>query len=294
VFNLFIICYRNDIIQPRSFLILISFSIGPFALTASTLLTIVSVLLLWLFITYFTRSKPYQTYATDTLFYSVLVGVFAARIAFVVALWEVYQTDWLSVLDMRDGGFKQSVGWFAGMSIMLIRCKKHSPLLPVFVRSSLIAGAIVFPLFLINTMVSSQKITESIEVSNPQGIPTTLNLKTGKPLVINFWASWCPPCRREMPLLQRAQQNITDIEFIFVNQGEAPSKAQRFLLRQSIELKNTYYDFAGSSAKKLGAFGLPTTLFFDAEGKMVNSHMGELSEASLQYYIKPLVTEVEE
>jgi thioredoxin-like negative regulator of GroEL len=44
----------------------------------------------------------------------------------------------------------------------------------------------------------------------------------------------------------------------------------------------------------LGAFGLPTTLFFDAEGKLVDSHMGELSEASLQYYLSSLVTEVEE
>ena len=52
--------------------------------------------------------------------------------------------------------------------------------------------------------------------------------------------------------------------------------------------KNTYFDFTGSTAKELGAFGLPTTLFFNAGGKLVDSHMGELSEASLQYYLDPL------
>jgi len=110
-----------------------------------------SVLLLWLFIAYFTRSKIYQTYGTDILFYSVLAGVFAAGIPFLIALWEVYQTGWLSALDIRDVGFTQSIDWFAGMSIMLIRCKKHSQLLPVFLKIWLITRAIVFPLFVLNT-----------------------------------------------------------------------------------------------------------------------------------------------
>ncbi|NDW22165.1 redoxin domain-containing protein [Alteromonas hispanica] len=273
---------------------LISVSIGPFALMTNTLLTIMSAFLLWLLIGFFTKSKTYQTFATDTVFYSLFAGLLTARIAFVVALWEVYQANWWSALDIRDGGFNQPVGWFAGMSIMLIRCKTHSQLLPIFLKSALITGVVIFPLFVINTMVSNQKVTETIEVADIQGTPTTLDLKTGKPLIINFWASWCPPCRREMPLLQRAQQEHSNIEFVFVNQGEAPSKAQHFLHEQRIELENTYYDFAGNSAKQLGAFGLPTTLFFTAEGKMVNSHMGELSEASLQYYLRSLVTEVEE
>ena len=250
--------------------------------------------MLWLFIWVFTKSKAFQTFAIDTLFYSVFAGLFTARIAFVIALWEVYQTNWWSALDIRDGGFNQSVGWFAGMSIMLIRCKKHSQLLPIFLKSALLTGVGFFPLFVIHPITSNQKVTGSIEVSGAKGLPTTLSLQTGQPLVINFWASWCPPCRREMPLLQRTQQNITNIKFVFVNQGEAPSKAERFLRTQNIELKNTYYDFAGNSAKKLGAFGLPTTLFFDAEGKLVDSHMGELSEASLQYYLSSLITEVEE
>ncbi|WP_338519680.1 hypothetical protein [Alteromonas gracilis] len=50
------------------------------------------------------KAKPDQTFTTETLFYSVVTGFLAARIAFVIALWEVYQTDWLSAFDIRDGG----------------------------------------------------------------------------------------------------------------------------------------------------------------------------------------------
>ncbi|WP_338519679.1 TlpA family protein disulfide reductase [Alteromonas gracilis] len=70
-----------------------------------------------------------------------------------------------------------------------------------------------------------------------------------------------------MPTLQRAQNRYDNIEFVFVNQSEAPSHAQRFLREQGIELDNVYYDFAGNSADKLGAYGLPATLFLMATAK---------------------------
>ena len=79
------------------------------------------------------------------------------------------------------------------------------------------------------------------------------------------------------------------MQFIFVNQSEAPAVARAFLSKQNIEIKNVYYDFSGRSAKELGAYGLPTTLFYNSEGKLINSHMGELSEASLQHYLQPFL-----
>ena len=265
-----------------------SISIGPIALTVDSLLTIVSVISLWLLTAFFTRKASYKSFATDTLFYSLFTGLFAARVAFVIAMWEVYQHDWLSAIDIRDGGFNQSIGWFAGICIVLFRSKKYSQLFSIYMKSAAITAVAVFPFFVFNSMLSNQRTIETINVYNADSTPVELVLNNNKPTVINFWASWCPPCRREMPMLEYAQKNDVNIEYIFVNQGEAPSKVRQFLGKQKIDLKNTYFDFTGSTAKELGAFGLPTTLFFNAGGKLVDSHMGELSEASLQYYLDPL------
>lgn len=124
-----------------------SISIGPFALTVDSLLTIVSVLSLWLLTAFFTRKATYQKFAIDTLFYGLFAGLLTARIAFVIALWEVYQKDLLSAFDIRDGGFNQSIGWFAGMCIVLFRSKKYSQLFSIYIKSAAITAVAVFPFF---------------------------------------------------------------------------------------------------------------------------------------------------
>src|SRR5690606_23095565 len=62
-----------------------------------------------------------------------------------------------------------------------------------------------------------------------QGKPVALQDYVGKPLVVNLWATWCPPCRREMPVLAQAQQDNTDVTFLFVNQGEGERLIADFL-----------------------------------------------------------------
>ena len=255
----------------------------------STALTLASILLFWFFVSFFTRSTNYQKFATDTLFWSVVAGFLVARIMFVIALWEVYQKDWVSAFDIRDGGFNQQIGWFTGIMLLVIRSRAQRNLATTYLKSAVITGVVVFPLFVVNVLMNNQTAGKGIDVSNFEGEPETLNLQLGKPVIINFWASWCPPCRREMPILQDAQQQHRDMKFIFVNQSEAPAVARAFLSKQNIEIKNVYYDFSGRSAKELGAYGLPTTLFYNSEGKLINSHMGELSEASLQHYLQPFL-----
>ena len=108
-------------------------------------------------------------------------------------------------------------------------------------------------------------------------------LAAGKPMVVNLWATWCPPCRREMPVLAAAQKQETGVSFVFVNQGEAGAgaTAQRYLSIEKIELTNVLLDQGARLGREVGSGSLPTTLFYDANGRLVDTHLGQLSAASL-------------
>ncbi|MDO9009171.1 MAG: TlpA disulfide reductase family protein [Thiobacillus sp.] len=106
-------------------------------------------------------------------------------------------------------------------------------------------------------------------------------LADGKPMVVNLWASWCPPCRREMPMLAAAQQRETGVRFVFANQGEDAATVQRYLSASQLDLANVLLDRDTTLGFVAGSGMLPITLFYDASGQLVASRRGELAAASL-------------
>ena len=103
----------------------------------------------------------------------------------------------------------------------------------------------------------------------------------GKPVVINLWATWCGPCRREMPLFQDMQQVHSNITFVFANQKEGHGEVTRFLQEENLSLENVLLDPQGQLTRQLEVFGLPSTFFFDADGKLLQAHVGEFSSVDL-------------
>lgn len=128
--------------------------------------------------------------------------------------------------------------------------------------------------------VSSQKLPEMTLVGI-DGRPFPLAALAGRPVVINLWASWCPPCRREMPVLARAQAESPDVVFVFANQGESAAAVSAYLAAEKLPLKNVVLDTKGELADLSGSHGLPTTLFFNGKGRLVERRAGELSPATL-------------
>jgi thiol-disulfide isomerase/thioredoxin len=123
----------------------------------------------------------------------------------------------------------------------------------------------------------------------PGGRATTLDqLRDGRPMVVNLWASWCGPCRAEMPALAAAQQRETGVRFLFVNQGETAAAVQAWLQREGLALQDVWLDGASALGPAVGSQGLPTTLFLDAQGRRVDAHVGMLNEASLIVRLKAL------
>lgn len=116
----------------------------------------------------------------------------------------------------------------------------------------------------------------------------TVNLSDffGKPIVLNFWASWCSPCKDEFPDFQNVyDETQDDIRFVMVNltdgQRETVSKAKSFISENGYTLP-VYFDINSDAAYKYSISSIPTTLFIDKEGYVVTGYQGMISEAMLR------------
>ena len=110
----------------------------------------------------------------------------------------------------------------------------------------------------------------------------------GQPLVVNLWATWCPPCRSEMPLLADAAFDARDLTFLFLNQGEDAATIRRYLQEEALQLKHVLRDPDSSASLTLAARAMPTTLFFDADGQLVDAYTGALSPRRLRHHLRLL------
>ena len=113
-------------------------------------------------------------------------------------------------------------------------------------------------------------------------------LAAHKPMVVNLWATWCPPCRLELPFIAAAQRQEWAINFAFVDQGEDAETVERYLSAAHLDLVNVLLDSGNKLGREIGSPGLPVTLFYDSSGRMVDSHLGALSPAMLDRKLAPL------
>lgn len=102
-----------------------------------------------------------------------------------------------------------------------------------------------------------------------------------EPLVVNFWASWCPPCVAEMPDLERVHQAVRDeVRFIGVNTQDSRQDADR-LVEQTGVTYDLGFDPDGELFRDFEVVAMPSTFFVDADGAVVHRHAGLLTEQRL-------------
>lgn len=108
---------------------------------------------------------------------------------------------------------------------------------------------------------------------------------TGKPMVINFWFSACPPCIREMPTLSESAKKFGDtVQFVGINPNDSQEVAQAFLQNLNIKFASYIDDGDQVAAARVATF--PTTFFVNAEGVIVKMQSGELTHEDIESILK--------
>jgi len=254
--------------------------IGPLSLPYTVLLTLVAIALGGFVAHRLARAAG--TEAEPTLTQMLLVGLVAARLAFVLRWRDQYFELPLSILNIRDGGWEPAAGVVMALLFGLQRAQRQAGLRKPVLAAALTTGTVLL-LGGIATFLVSPSVAPlpPLTLNSLEGRSVSLADFAGKPTVINLWATWCPPCRREMPALQQAQTSNPDVNIVFVNQGEESRTIAAFLDRQGLVLSNVLVDPESRTGAALGHSALPTTLFFDANGRLAGTRIGELSQATL-------------
>ena len=134
-------------------------------------------------------------------------------------------------------------------------------------------------------------------VYDGEGNAVQLSDYFGRPIVLNFWASWCGPCQSEMPEFEAAYGELgEEIHFLMVNMTtgrETQESADEFLTSAGYTFP-VLYDTEGDAMTTYGAYSLPTTYFIDAEGYAIARAVGALDGEVLQQGIDMIAPAAEE
>lgn len=132
-------------------------------------------------------------------------------------------------------------------------------------------------------------------MTDAEGNTLKLSDFRGKPVLLNFWASWCGPCASEMPDIQASWEvNREDVEFVIVNMtgmsGETEETAKAFLSENGYTFP-AYFDKGNSAASAFGVSSIPQTYLIDAEGNILGGYMGAMSASVLSEGISMLTAQ---
>lgn len=118
--------------------------------------------------------------------------------------------------------------------------------------------------------------------------PVDADFRNGKMQLVNFWASWCAPCRAEAPMLERMATEM-DIPIIGINYKDQPEQAKSFLSTLGDPFVKIGADFKGRNAINWGVTGVPETFILDGDGKILLRYPGPITPSILNNRILPIL-----
>lgn len=217
--------------------------------------------------------------------WGLLSGIAAARLGHVLINFKTFSDEPWRIIAFWQGGFYWPAGALALICCLVIlktSRQRFWSLLPVGLA-----------LIVWNTIWQLAGDIQRIAVPDHTfetftGEPYSLAGMRGTPHIVNLWASWCPPCRREMPMMADLARTSEGVSFIFANQGEGRSAVERYLAAEKFSLNPVLLDQFHQLSRDYGVPGLPATLFIGADGILQHVHLGEISRETLQTNIDRL------
>ena len=140
---------------------------------------------------------------------------------------------------------------------------------------------------------AGEDLADDFAVLDQNGTQVRLSEHFGKPLVVNFWASWCGPCCYELPAFDAAAARYADsVDFMMVNltdgRSETVDSVQAFIEENGYTFP-VYFDTAEEAAQTYSVYSIPLTVFIRADGTVMDSHVGAMDETVLQGYLTQLL-----
>lgn len=215
-------------------------------------------------------------------------GFIGARLGHVVQYSDSFAVDPLRVFAIWQDGFS-AVGAAVVVGIVTARAlSKNLPFAPA--AGALWAGVMAWQVVLLDVAQPEPVAlpTQQFSAVTDKAVALQSLAHPNTPLIINLWATWCPPCRRELPLFERVAAEQTDVAFVFASQRETAQTVASYLARENVQLSNVLIDSEGQLAQHYGTLGLPVTLFVGGDGLLRHTHVGEISQEVLLDQIRRL------
>ena len=142
---------------------------------------------------------------------------------------------------------------------------------------------------------SSLEPATDFQMTDREGKEVALSDFAGKPVIVNFWATWCGPCKEELPYFEAAYSEYGEqIQFLMVDltdgYSETPENAVSFAEEHGYHFP-IYFDTASEGSYAYGVSAIPFTLAITADGRIAASHVGAMSQTELQALVELLLNQ---
>jgi cytochrome c biogenesis protein CcmG/thiol:disulfide interchange protein DsbE len=258
-------------------------SLGPFMIATDRALAVAAI---WAFIIIATVIAART--GSDTArasWIAIGIGILAARLGYVLENLSAFLHEPWTVIALWQGGFSPWVGVAAAALWLLVRmgrCRATALMLGALGGLSLAHAAVSAAL-----EPRARPLPAGLQLTSLTGNSVALDAMRGQGFVLNLWATWCPPCRREMPMVIDVAET-SSAPVLLVNQGERAERVRAFLSTNGMPGDAVLLDGSQRVAGATGARAYPTTIFVDADGEIVGVHAGEISRAALTSGIREL------
>ncbi|WP_301584891.1 TlpA disulfide reductase family protein [Halomonas alkaliantarctica] len=262
-------------------------AIGPLLISTPRLYALGCALLLLLVSRYLLGLTPSQH---GRWFNGLMViWLLGARIVFVALNWESYSAAPLEALKVWQPGYNALGGLIAGLIWTAWALRKR--LLALIGGLAMLVGTTSLWLVFVtlaplgNDFAIDALPEITLEDMDGNAVNLSSLTESGDLIIVNLWATWCPPCLREMPLLEEAAKR-EGVSVVVANQGEDLLPIVRYLDEQRLDFRYALRDPSQTLMAQFQAPGLPTTVLFDRQGTTLDVHVGELTRAQLEQWLE--------